>query len=101
MIGNVGRGHVNSNCSIKAVSVAIYEAGNAPDYDPAVLNYTKKVDLTGANATTFTWTSNSTAILYLDIAQSPDTYPKLKNSTYYWLRVKMFADYGGSSGTGQ
>lgn len=100
LIGNVGKTVATpTNCSVKAVSVAIYNADQATGM-PTTVNYTKIVNFTSATST-FKWDSNSSGVLYMDIAPSPNQFIILKNSTYYWLRVKVFADYGGASGNGQ
>ncbi len=104
VIGNVGTKHpAGVNCGIKGVSIAIYNAQQTSPFDPTARNYSKYIDLTGANAETFMWSSNKTAALYVDIGTFPDAYPRFANSTYHWLRVKLHADYLGWNGatTGQ
>jgi hypothetical protein len=98
VLGNVGTKHNGVTCGIKGVSIAIFNSEQSGNYNPTVLNYTKYIDLTNANAETFKWTTNRTAALYVDIAQAPDMYPRFDNSTNHWLRVKLHADYQGWQG---
>lgn len=102
MLGNTGLKHAPGTvCSIKAVSIAIYNAQQSGDFNPTVLNYTKTINLSGGpEAATFKWTGNASQVLYVDIASSPDQFPRFDNNTYYWLRVKLFADYGGDTNSG-
>jgi hypothetical protein len=98
LIGNVGAGSAKTNCSVKAVSVAIYNSDG--NNDPTTVAYNKIINFTNADST-FKWDSNSSGVLYMDVAPAPDQFLILQNSTNYWLRVKVFADYGGASSSGQ
>lgn len=100
VIGNVGRGHVSGkSCKVKAVGVAIFNA-NQVTGEPTTKAYLKYVDLSGANAETFTWNSNSSALLYTDIITDPANNFTLAGDNYYWLRIKFYADYLGTDGSG-
>lgn len=102
LIGNTGLKHgAGAECSVKGISLAIYNASQTAPYDPIALNYSKTIWLNGTGETTFKWTTNKTAILYTDIAPSADAYPTFSNGTYHWLRIKLFTDFGGSNGLGQ
>lgn len=102
VLGNTGTKHQSGvQCGIKGVSIAIYDSEQSVNYNPTQVNYTKYIDLTNAAAETFKWTTNRTAALYVDIGTAPDAYPRFDSSKYYWLRVKLHADYAGwDSATG-
>lgn len=103
LIGNTGLKHTSGvECSVKGISLAIYNASQTAPYDPIALNYSKTIWLNGsASETTFKWSRNLTAVLYTDIAPSPDAYPTFSNGTYHWLRIKIIADFTGNAAAGQ
>jgi hypothetical protein len=102
LIGNVGLRHTAAvQCSVKGISLAIYNASQTAPYDPVAVQYSKTIWLNGTGETTFKWNTNKTAILYTDIAPAADQYPIFSNGTYYWLRIKILADFTGDAGVGQ
>lgn len=101
VIGNIGSG-ASGNCSVDAVDIAIYsDSSGAPDTE----QYTAKLVLPGtaSGSTTLTWSTNTSAVLSLDIiAQTGTEVPaavELPFEQTYWLRVKLLVPWGGSSGS--
>lgn len=99
LVGNVGSGHQNTKfCRVHKIAISIW---NADQVTGAIgsMNYSKIVELPDGQDS-FVWNGNSSALLYTDITPDPGAYPTFDGDTYYWLRVKFFADYNGFSGSG-
>jgi len=100
VIGSRGKGAVGT-CSLNAVDIAIY--GDSSAAPSGTEKYSAKLLLPGSNSgsTTFTWSSNTSTVLSLDIvnASSASPWVELDFSAKYWLRVKLLVPYGGNTGT--
>lgn len=102
VLGNQGQGGFGT-CKIDSVEIAIFGNSNGAPTGSAV--YEKKLVLAAANkadSKTFTWTGNVSSVLSMDIVDKAGVTTtadppavQLEFNTKYWLRVKIFTDYGG------